>query len=333
MPRRIDDLGQVTAIAAGELHTCAIAGVDNGLFCWGDNSSAQLGSFEAETHSAYPVQVVSASGFLTNVKQVSTGALHTCAIHADNRLVCWGEGESGRLGDNNPDDHEAEIPRQVRRIQDGGAVVAVQDALQVVSGSAHSCLINTSRTVECWGSNTFGQLAMSPLQVANAATPHLVERLSAVEQIAAGPNHTCALTEGRVYCWGDNSQGQLGYIGPSTNAVSLVDGVSNVDNIVAGSWFACALDTMTGLRCWGSNLAGEVGCSEVPQSPFVPIDGVAAVSGGYGQHLCILQADGRAACRGNNNAGQLGDGLISLAPECALRPVLALNGSAQCDQP
>ncbi len=76
-----------------------------------------------------------------------------------------------------------------------------------------------------------------------------------VRSVAIGSNHACALsTAGKVACWGDNAQGQLGQDAEKVSrskAAVVVGGVSGVDQLVAGAWFTCARTSAGQVLCWG----------------------------------------------------------------------------------
>ncbi|MEW6684219.1 MAG: HYR domain-containing protein, partial [Nitrospirota bacterium] len=93
VPVSVSGISTATAIAAGDLHTCALTS-DGTVECWGQNFYGQLGD-GTNAPSAVPVSV---SGIST-ATAIATGQLHTCALLADGTVTCWGYNGSGRLGD------------------------------------------------------------------------------------------------------------------------------------------------------------------------------------------------------------------------------------------
>ena len=87
----------IKSAAVGGVHSCAIASDEN-LYCWGDNSSGQLGTGNA-TSSSVPI-LVGGSGTLSGrkIKMVSIGANQSCAIASDDKVYCWGKNNYGQLG-------------------------------------------------------------------------------------------------------------------------------------------------------------------------------------------------------------------------------------------
>jgi alpha-tubulin suppressor-like RCC1 family protein len=138
--------------------------------------------------------------------------------------------------------------------------------------------------------------------------------MSSVTQVAAGTNHSCALsTAGGVKCWGSNLYGQLGDDSMTERLIPVdVSGLaSGVGEIKAGDFFTCALTTGGGVKCWGYNGFGQLG-DDSGTTRIAPVDvtglasGVSAIATG-GNHACALTTGGGVKCWGENTFGQLGD--------------------------
>ena len=114
-------------------------------------------------------------------------------------MWCWGLNSSGQLGNGSTTD--SPIPVQVTVTPPTGPPSPPR---------AHTCAITTDHTMWCWGDNGFGQLGDAtttnssvPVQVSGHATDWAA--------VSDGLGHTCAgKTEGTVWCWGWNIDGQLG---------------------------------------------------------------------------------------------------------------------------
>lgn len=132
-----------------------------------------------------------------------------------------------------------------------------------------------------------GELTLSlPVSASNGTgTMEINSMLSAplsttYAAVTAGGSHTCALTTGGgIKCWGYNNYGQLGD-GTTTNRNTPMDVsglASGVIKITAGYNHTCALTTGGGVKCWGSNSAGQLGNGEFGYST-IPVDLVSYTS-------------------------------------------------------
>ena len=138
-------LGLTNVIAAGDHHSCAV--INGGVQCWGDNSFGQLGN-NTLTGSYVPTPVQGLGDRGSGVQAVATGAGFTCAI-VNGGAQCWGENNSGQLGDNSPLLTRSLVPEPVYGLGSGVQALA--------PGNQHSCaLVNGG--VWCWGQNSDGQL-------------------------------------------------------------------------------------------------------------------------------------------------------------------------------
>ncbi len=317
-PVDVTGLGSgVIAIAAGGIHTCALT-ASGGVKCWGLNQNGQLGDNGTSPIRFTPADV---SGLTSGVAAIAAGLLTTCAVTTGGAAECWGANGVGQLGDGTSS--SALIPVNVFGLLSGVAAIATYNS--------HSCALMNGGGIKCWGQNNAGQLGIGfppnsslvPLDVVSAQS---MPALTGASAMVVNFSSSCAVKNGGVLCWGDNSVGQLGNnlaIFSSNVPVSVLSGDSlpplgGVNAIATGNNHVCALTNVGGVKCWGFNTSGQLGeGSNSPRSRATPVDvltapgmpplaGVSAITAGE-QHTCALMIGGGVKCWGANFAGQVGD--------------------------
>jgi alpha-tubulin suppressor-like RCC1 family protein len=178
----------------------------------------------------------------------------------------------------------------------------------VKAGGGHACGITKLGTAYCWGSNEQRQLGLgsaSTLVSSNKPLP-VVGGMPFID-IAPGGQHTCALSvAGKAYCWGMNTNKQLGDDGASGQlsaspvAVATTQTFKTID---AKGDQTCALTSDGDAYCWPRTLLS----GQTIATPSLIGGGLKFASIGVGyRHACGLTAQGAAYCWGTNNTGQLG---------------------------
>jgi alpha-tubulin suppressor-like RCC1 family protein len=247
---------------------------------------------------------------LMGLKAVAAGYRHTCSLTSSGGVKCWGYNVFGELGDGTRTD--SMIPVDVRGLSEEVTAIAM--------GSGHTCVLTLSGGVKCWGDDSSGELGQGTIELVDGSRMDSVIPVdviglpSGVTAIAAGKDHTCALTSsGGVKCWGDNGSGELGN-GTTTLSNIPVDvtGLSSgVMAIAAGSNYTCALTSSGEVKCWGQNEYGQLGDGTTTNSS-IPVDvvglsnGIVAITAG-GSHSCALTSEEVVMCWGWNSNGQLGN--------------------------
>ena len=275
-------------------------------FALGCENTATDPVMPAEQEPRFAATAAAALSF----RQVSAGTNHTCGVTTDNRAYCWGGNDFGMLGDGTT------IPRLTPVAVAGGLSFR-----HVTTGGIHTCGLTTDNRAYCWGFGLDGQLGDGN-RTYTQLTPVPVAGGLRFVQISAADygNHTCAVrkllvlgkTAYRVYCWGQNFQGQLGD-GTTTGRLTptRVAGGLGFSQVSAGGEHTCALAAGTyRAYCWGWGYALGNGTTTKRVKP-VPVATAVAfqqISAGSG-HSCGLVRDRtqRVLCWGANQ-GRLGDG-------------------------
>jgi hypothetical protein len=225
-----------------------------GVKCWG---------FEINFIGTSPVDF---PGFGSGFVAIAAGGDLFCALTSSGGVMCQGQNIDG-LGLNYFDG-----PVSVPGLTEG--VVALD------AGGMHTCALLASGGLKCWGENFDGQLGLGAGGTGTGdftSPPQDVVGLSSgVTNVAAGSDHTCAVTtNGGVKCWGYGFYGQLG-TGDQDDRSAPADVVgltSGVRSIAAGGWSTCALLVSGRLKCWGDNGSGQLGSGTATDQPvLVPVN-------------------------------------------------------------
>ena len=316
-------------IAVTRGRTCIVR-PDEGVTCWGGDEGY--------------LEHLSASD-LYDVAALSTGhheaaGLHTCAVHDNGDVSCWGPGSQGQLGAGTTSTNH--LPQRVPGIYDATAVAA---------GPFYTCVVHTNGGVSCWGLNTSGQLG-DGTTTPNRLSPTPVRGLRAVAAIAAGENHVCALDDyGDVSCWGwvygntpatvaapdDVTSVAIGgtqtcittdsglvycwnYRATAASQMTRVANITDAVKVSVGDGTACALHSNGTVSCWGQNALGQVGdgtttlrTTPVRLAGIGDAEDISVGSGTrtVGAHACALRRTGAVMCWGGNNLGQLGNATLA----------------------
>jgi alpha-tubulin suppressor-like RCC1 family protein len=300
-PTRIGTGVGWTKISVGALHAC---GVRSGhLYCWGDNIYRQLGISGDELQ----FKLMEPRPDLTWT-DVAVGDNHTCGIAA-NALYCWGRTVEGQAGTSTGNTGTSTTPNNLAYV-DAPKVLAAGSWKEVTAGGNHTCAINSTDQLYCWG----------PAGQVGGTQPVATQAEGAWSKVKAGSTHTCALAGTRAYCWGETTKGAIGN-GSSGNAATP-SAVSNsgdpYTSFGAGLEFHCGATAGGQLYCWGSNdsslLLGSIASSVNTPQVNATVDAPTSSAYGIGAtHMCAVD-DGLISCWGSNTYGESG----SAAPGATL---------------
>jgi alpha-tubulin suppressor-like RCC1 family protein len=314
----------------------AAAFVGYGLYaCGGDDKSKSDAGPDATTKDVTPDTVSPDAGDGGgNATEVSAGFYSACAVLGDQTVWCWGENTYGEIGVGSNGDvactsGPCRPTAQKVIIGDGGV-----HAQHVSVGASYACAVDTAGGVWCWGKNDHGQLGHAPSTDTLDAgglvydfTPTLVSGVPAAQQVMAGLLTTCATTTaGAAYCWGDNTNNQLGGAdsGSPVNAPTAVGNLSSMVQSVetaetVSEDHLCARKSDGTAWCWGHNFFGERGSnapSKSAPSQMMSEDGGLAsdiaelAAAKYA--TCALRTSGKLWCWGQNASGVFGNPAVPI---------------------
>jgi alpha-tubulin suppressor-like RCC1 family protein len=207
---------------------------------------------------------------LTDVT-LATGARTHSLFDSSGRVYACGDGEGGVLGDGST----ASSAKPV-------AVVGLPTAAHVTALTSSwegSGALLANGTYYDWGYNAAGQLGNGSR--ANNDVPVEVNLPDPVRQVFQGGSgakngQTIAiLSDGSVWAWGDNRQGQLGNGSRSSSDVPLrVDVPAGVTftKVNSGGYSCYAIDSSGRLWAWGGNDNGQLGTGSSALVQTKPVD-------------------------------------------------------------
>ena len=314
--------------------------------------SAALSAATAQISSTGRVEITNGSGtvlktYTAVVKKSVTwpadidatrtvsGTNRTCAILSNN-VWCWGKNNMGQLGDGTTSD--SNIPVKVRSIGD----MKYGKIIDIFTAQHHSCVLTqlgSNKKVYCWGSNEDGQLGNGSSGAGNySSVPVEVGGTLAgkdVTSIGGTGDVSCAIVSGKIYCWGRNNMGQLGFGNPGNPGfrATPVQINSGGHNRLPSNYFAtklatggsrsqtmCTITTEKRAYCWGLARFGQMGIGPISGNHYsyatrvkdlenvtdISQDGYTWASDhAYVSHTCAI-ASGRVYCWGGAGRGQSG---------------------------
>ena len=294
-----------TTLSAGHWHSLALD--SNGrAWAWGRNDDGQLGDGTTAPRNE-PTPVTTPPG--VTFAAVSAGGNHSLALDTDGNAWAWGLNGSGQLGDGSSSSRS--VPTRVDMPH--GVAFASLDG-----GWAFSLALDADGNAWGWGNNLFGNLGdgtttsqLQPIAV-NAPTGTIFATIS------TGWAHSVALdTNGNIWSWGANIEGQLGDGTTSHRSqpgVVLTPAGLTFTDISASQGHTLALDADGNAWGWGANYDGQVGDGTSvdrrlqPTIVTMPSGAIFTSITAGGGHSLALDTNGSAWAWGLNGSGQLGDG-------------------------
>lgn len=295
---------------------------------------------------------------LGSLKAIAAGRGFTCGLTAVGTVKCWGNNESGQLGNGTYAD--SAVPQDV---------VGLSDTVsQIVAAGGHVCALLQTGAVQCWGVNASSVLGDGtdtertyPVAVldipdgpVSLISTGLTDACAVVDSrlhcwgghlyasanepgldidlVASGDAHLCySASDGSVQCAGHSGSGQLGNGTIDQNSAGLytrdtfqpvIDFSGPARSVAAGTLFTCAVTDAGQALCWGANFAKQLGAGsplDHSKTPL-PVRGLSSVQEISAQedHVCALGSDGHVFCWGANSHGQSG---LGIARDVVAEPV------------
>ena len=302
---------ELYTFAGGKTHSAGIK-TDGTLWTWGNNAygltrSGQLGIGESTVERSTPVTTFAGG---STWKQVSVGYYHSAAVKTDGTLWTWGNGGSGRLGNNLTTIRSTPVTTFA-----GGTTWK-----QVACGSNHTAAIKTDGTLWTWGSGLNARLGANNTN--NSNTPITTFAGGTTwKHVSAGDTHTAAIkTDGTLWIWGSNLNVQLGINQSSSitrsTPVTTFAGGTTWSQVSCGVLHTAAVKTDGTLWTWGYTGGGRLGNTIATGSRSTP---VTTFSGGTNWkqvscgvlHTAAVKTDGTLWTWGFGTSGQLGNAQIT----------------------
>lgn len=264
-PVRVDMKTNFESLSVGSSHACGLTS-EGKAYCWGHNRLGELGNGTAgleDRDNEYSASAQAVTGDLV-FRSITVGSGHTCGLTRDGSAYCWGSNNHGKLGTSYKSGWFVAYP------------VPVSTNIlfkSITAGGWHTCAIAEDDRGYCWGGNPLGQLGngTTSIPTASHSNPQRIEHFT-FESLSAGYHSVCGVTlNGNVYCWGDNSAGQLGTDEPSQDcsadthtywchpSPAPLAGRLRVREVSAGGQSSCTISLQNVAYCWGKNSKGKLG--------------------------------------------------------------------------
>jgi alpha-tubulin suppressor-like RCC1 family protein len=245
------------ALLSSEANTACVVLEDGALYCWGRNFEGNIGLSDQHPGVDQPRPI--RSGSANDWSAIGTGDGHTCGVRAPGSLFCWGRNSASNLGLGQT------VDVQLRRATRIGSD---EDWSSVASGQDGSCALRAAGSLFCWGGNGSGNLGLGDREQRMEPTALAVPSTGAWEAVSVDTFHACAIAGGDLYCWGRNTEGQLGSgdnddrLEPALIDPGEGDQRGAYRQVAVGRFSSCAVTTDSHIACSGENVSGQLGTGD-----------------------------------------------------------------------
>jgi len=253
--------------------TCA--SVDSkDVYCWGKTGGTD--NYDEKSYSYLaPYHMITAEELgERKVVKIARGTQHSCYLDNMGDVYCGGDNSRGQLGyGTDEDSYSMDIPVKTGDMTDSFIV-------DISIGSQFTCAVDIEGSVYCWGYNSKGQLGKGDWKSSSVPKKVYMDSVLKGEKVInvnAGMEHVCALTdEKNVYCWGGNSDGQLGNgsfedspVPGKVDETGVLGGklIEHIDTLFDHN---CVIADDGYVYCWGRNKYGELG-NGLEENSSVPV--------------------------------------------------------------
>ncbi|MEO7035373.1 MAG: hypothetical protein ABI548_15720 [Polyangiaceae bacterium] len=268
-PVEVSGISTAIQVDVGSYTSCILL-ADHTIRCWGSDDHGQITGlgFATSGGTETPTATVGVSG----ANSVVTAIYTTCVLLSNGTVRCWGSSDGGNDG----------VPTAVQTVPSLTGVTSITDDLcallsdksvkcwsgangapvalpalpaNVITQVAGSCVLSSDGSVRCWGAGAQGQLGNG--LTTDQTTPQLVQQLGIAKWIGHGDHHACAILSDQSFsCWGKDGFFDSVDYGPYPLPIA---GLGKVSSAAVGFANTCVIETDNTVKCWGSNLVGQLG--------------------------------------------------------------------------
>jgi alpha-tubulin suppressor-like RCC1 family protein len=276
---------------------------DGTIWSWGYNFYGQLGDGTTD-NSSIPVQESTGA---TDWVNVSPGRYHTVALKSDGTIWSWGYNANGQLGNGITDDSSIPVQESTR----------ATDWVSISADEFHTVALKSDDTIWSWGYNFHGQLGDGSNDNSNVPVQ---ESTGATDWVSVSTGRFCTValkSDGTVWSWGYNANGQLGDGTIDNSNVPVQESTRSTDwvSVRPGLYAVMGLKSNGTLWSWGFNANGQLG-DGTTDNRSIPVQEATGstdwidFASGYFESVA-MKSDGTIWTWGDNGFGQLGNGTAS----------------------